>query len=67
MLFFQLYCLNILTYFPDIKMEKDQKKVMRKQAKALQVVKKDFDICESEITSRNVLVCNAGLVTGASR
>ena len=48
-------------------MEKDQKKVMRKQAKALQVVKKDFDICESEITSRNVLVCNAGLVTGASR
>ena len=48
-------------------MEKDLKKVTRKQAKALQVAKKDFEICESEKPSQNVLVCNAGLVTGASR
>ncbi len=48
-------------------MEKDFKKVTRKQAKALQVARKDFEICESEKPSQNVLVCNAGLVTGASR
>jgi len=48
--------------------DKVERKVQRKQAKGIKIVKKDFSyIVESEFATRNVLVCNAGLVTGTSR
>ena len=44
------------------------RKVHRKQAKALKILKKDFpSVSESKTATRNVMVCNAGLVTGTSR
>ena len=45
-----------------------KKKTSRKQAKALQLLAKDFDIGEnSGRACANIMVCNAGLVTGCSQ
>jgi hypothetical protein len=49
--------------------DKSAKKTGRKQTKALQLVARDYQIGESVggEPSINVLVCNAGLVTGCSQ
>jgi hypothetical protein len=47
--------------------EKTAKKTGRKQAKALQLLAKDYQIGESSQPAANILVCNAGLVTGCSQ
>ena len=49
-------------------LEKKKNKVHRKQAKALKIANKDYDIEEVDLgRSSCLLVCNAGLMTGASR
>ena len=48
--------------------DKTAKKAGRKQAKALGLLAKDYHhIGESDGPSPNILVCNAGLVTGCSQ
>ena len=47
--------------------DKMAKKVERKQGKALGLLAKDYCIGESDGPSPNILVCNAGLVTGCSQ
>lgn len=47
--------------------DKVAKKTGRKQTKALQLLAKDYQIEESSEPGQNVLVCNAGLVTGCSQ
>ena len=49
-------------------LEKKKNKVNRKQAKALKIANKDYEVEEVDLGSSScLLVCNAGLMTGASR
>jgi alkylated DNA repair protein alkB family protein 8 len=49
-------------------LDKKKNKVQRKQAKALKIANKDYAVEQVEPgTSRCLFICNAGLMTGASR
>jgi hypothetical protein len=58
-----------MTSSADRSPDKSAKKTGRKQTKALQLVARDYQIVESVggEPSINILVCNAGLVTGCSQ
>jgi hypothetical protein len=58
-----------MTSSADRSPDKSAKKTGRKQTKALQLVARDYQIGESVggEPSLNILVCNAGLVTGCSQ
>ena len=47
--------------------KKDHRKCDRKRLRVLSLVKRDSGVCESSTPSNNLLVCNAGLVTGHSQ